>query len=68
MMKQCQVEKEKETVCLKLNPPLGMAGEPVTQDGNSVHRTTAVEMDLQLICSSSIVHLGYVQQCVRSEV
>lgn len=52
----------------RLNPPLGMPGEPVTQDGNSVDRTTAVEMDLQLICSSSIVYLGFVEQCVRSGV
>lgn len=43
----------------KLNPPLRMAGEPVTQDGNSVDRTTAIEVDLQLICSSSIVYLGF---------
>lgn len=49
----------------KLNPPLGMAGEPVTQDGNSVDGTTAVEMDLQFICGSSVVYLGFIRQCVR---
>lgn len=36
-----------------------MAREPVTQNGNSVDRTTAIEMDLQLIGSSSIVYLGF---------
>lgn len=44
----------------KLNPPLWMAGEPVTEDGNSVDRTTAIKMDLQLICSSTIVYLEFV--------
>lgn len=43
----------------KLNPPLRMAGEPVTQNGYSVDRTTAIEMDLQFIGSSSIVYLGF---------
>lgn len=38
-----------------------MAGEPVTQDGNSVDGTTAVEVDLQLICGGAIVYLGFVQ-------
>lgn len=52
----------------KLNLPLWMAREPVTQDGDSVDRTTAVKMDLQLICSSTIVYLECVQQCVRSVV
>lgn len=37
--------------------PLRMSREPVTQDSDSVDRTTPVEMDLQLICSSSVVYL-----------
>lgn len=36
-----------------------MAGESVTQDGNSVDGAAAIEMDLQLVCSSSIVYLGF---------
>lgn len=46
------------TVC-SLNSPFGMAGEPVAEDGDSVDGTTAVEMDLQLICSGSIIYLGF---------
>jgi hypothetical protein len=34
-----------------------MAREFVTKDGYSVDRTTAIEMDLQLICSGTILHL-----------
>ena len=37
-----------------------MAGEPVTQDGNTVDGTTAIEVNLQLVCGSSIVYLGFV--------
>lgn len=42
-----------------------MAREPVTQDSNPVDRTTAVKMDLQLICSSTIIYLERVQQRVK---
>lgn len=41
----------------KLNAPLWMSREPVTENGDSVDRTTAIKMDLQLICSSTIVYL-----------
>lgn len=44
-----------------------MAREPVTQDGYSVDRTTAIEVDLQLICSGSIVYLRFIQ-CVRPKL
>lgn len=59
MVRQWQVAKSINLH--KMNPPLGMAGESVTQYGNPVDWPTAVEMDLQLICSSSIVYLGVVQ-------
>lgn len=58
----------KNNCMLKLNSPFGMAGEPVAQDGHSVDGTTAIEMDLQFICCSSIIYLWFVQQCVRSEM
>lgn len=54
--------------CMWLNPPLGMTGEPVTQNGDSVNGTAAVKMDLQLICSSAIVYLGFFNNVIRSEV
>lgn len=38
--------KKKSRNCKhELDPPFGMAGEPVTQDGNSVDRTAAVKVD-----------------------
>lgn len=62
------IGRYKHVLCVNcmhgLHPPLGVTGEPVTQDGYSVDWSTAVEMDLQLICSSSIVYLGF-GQCVR---
>lgn len=51
----------------KLNPPLRMPREAVTQDGYSVDRPAAVEMDLQLVCRRSVVYLGFVQKCRRSQ-
>lgn len=55
-------------ICMHvLNPPLRMAGEPVTQNGYPVDRSTAVEMDLQLISSSAIVYLGF-STAILSEV
>lgn len=46
--------------------PFRMTREPVTQNRYSVDRTATIKMDLQLVCSGSIVHLGYVQRSVRT--
>lgn len=40
-----------------LPSPFRMASEFVTQNSDPVHVTTAVEVDLQLICSRPIIHL-----------
>lgn len=40
------------------DPPLGVSGEAVTQYGDPVDWPTAVEVDLQLVRGSAVVHLG----------
>lgn len=46
-----------------------MPGEPVAQNGDSVDGSAAVEMDLQFVCSSAVVYLGFKRKTtMRSEV
>lgn len=34
-----------------------MSRKPITQDGHSIYRTAAIEVDLELVSSGSIVYL-----------
>jgi len=45
-------------VGVRVDPPLGVSREAVTQYGDPVHGPTAVEVDLQLIRGGAVVHLG----------
>lgn len=47
-----------------------MARKPIAQNGHSIYRTAAIEVDLQLVCGGSIVYLdsGGVQRVIRAEV
>lgn len=45
-----------------------MPGEPVAQNGDSVDGAAAIEMDLQFVCSRTVVYLGFYRKVIRSEV
>lgn len=45
-----------------------MPGEPVTQNGDSVDRAAAIEMDLQFVCSSAVVYLGFYRKVISTRV
>lgn len=34
-----------------------MSRKPITQNGHSIYRPAAIEVDLQLVCSGSVVYL-----------
>lgn len=34
-----------------------MSRKPITQNGHSIYRPAAIEVDLQLVCSGAVVYL-----------
>ncbi len=51
------VSEERKTNRRMHELPFGVSCKLVTQDGDSVYGTTAMEMRLQLLCSRTIIHL-----------